>query len=165
MAKLTSKDNRTQSSKAQMKIIELEKKEKKTYEALAALINFVEGRGKYTINAVTNFVKFKKEVIVVALQLKSKRKQKASSLDPKFNVKHYEHAIRCASDSTYRDMAIQAANKDLSREAMVELIVALHKDCRDASRRVKESMVELRKLKKVNGDDVRQIFQGVVEAV
>ena len=47
-------------------------------------------------------------------------KNKIPPNEPRFNVKHYERAILSASDITYRDMAIQAASKDLTEEAMAE---------------------------------------------
>ena len=42
-------------------------------------------------------------------------------------------------------MTIQAANKDLTKEAMAELIAAISRDCRRISRELKETTTEWRK--------------------
>ncbi|MFW0083034.1 MAG: hypothetical protein AB8Y67_01415 [Coxiella-like endosymbiont] len=121
----------------------LEKKEKQTYEALAALITYINGE---KLEWVTdNFNKFKKGVLAIVGELPICKKNKMLTNEPKFNVKHYERAILSASDVTYRDMAIQAANKDLTEEAMVELIAAISRDCRQISRKLKEITTEWRK--------------------
>ncbi|MFW0072416.1 MAG: hypothetical protein AB8Z23_00315 [Coxiella-like endosymbiont] len=128
----------------------LEKKEKQTYEALAALITYINGEKLEW--GTDNFNKFKKGVLAIVGELpickKNKmlcKKNKMLTNEPKFNVKHYERAILSASDVTYRDMAIQAANKDLTEEAMVELIAAISRDCRQISRKLKEITTEWRK--------------------
>lgn len=89
------------------------------------------------------------------------RKKKTTPHEPKFNVKHYERAILSASDVTYRDMAIQAANKDLTEESMAELIAAISRDCRRISRELKETTVEWHKCRVPL--HVHQRWQNVVE--
>lgn len=121
----------------------LEKKEKQTYEALAALITYINGEKLEW--GTDNFNKFKKGVLAIVGELPICKKNKMLTNEPKFNVKHYERAILSASDVTYRDMAIQAANKDLTEEAMVELIAAISRDCRQISRKLKEITTEWRK--------------------
>ena len=121
----------------------IEKKEKQTYEALAALVTYLNNKQQKL--EVTDFNKFKKEVLKSAGELALCGKAKGIGHEPKFNVKHYERAILCASNSTYRDMAIQAANKDLNEEAMGELIAALSRDCRRISWKLKEIVSEWRK--------------------
>lgn len=133
-----------QQSETYAELNKLEKKERKIYEALAALINFLNGK-KLELKLTTNFSKFKNEVIRAIAQLEGKQKQKNITVEPKFNVKHYERAIICASDPTYRDMAIQAASKDLNREALKELVSSLRRDCRQISKRIKELTSELRR--------------------
>lgn len=125
---------------------ELEKKEKRIYEALAALLNFLLGEKKHELKTTHRFSSFKKTVLTAATEREFCRKSKSNAVETKFNVKHYERAMQCASDPTYRDMAIQAASKDLNQEAMEELIMALCKDCREASRLVKEAASECRSI-------------------
>lgn len=137
----------------------LEKKEKQTYEALAALVTHLDGKKREW--ETDNFNKFKKAVLTSIGDLTICEKTKTNNHEPKFNVKHYERAILCASDATYRDMAIQAANKDLTEEAMGELIAAIARDCRRITRELKETTTEWRKCQPVSS--VRQVWQNVVE--
>lgn len=115
----------------------LEKKEKQTYEALAALITYVNGEKLEW--ETDDFNKFKKGVLAAVGELHICEEKKTPANEPKFNVKYYERAILSASDVTYRDMAIQAANKDLTEEAMAELITTISRDCRRISRKLKET--------------------------
>jgi len=144
MIKPTTDSVSTQESETYVELTNLEKKERKVYEALAALINFLNGK-KLELKLTANFSKFKNEVIRAVAQLEDKQKQKNTTVEPKFNVKHYERAIICASDPTYRDMAIQAASKDLNREALKELVSSLRRDCRQIAKRIKELTTELRR--------------------
>ena len=121
----------------------LEKKEKQTYEALATLITYVNDEKLEW--ETDDFNKFKKEVLAIVGKLSICEKNKIPTNEPKFNVKHYERAILSASDVTYRDMSIQAANKDLTKEAMAELISAISRDCRRISRKLKEITIEWQK--------------------
>lgn len=162
MSKLSFDQLQTQYSKMRVQLHEVEKREKRTYEALAALINYIKGIKKYDVKAYTDFFEFKKELLAAVTKLKVKQ-HKMSNREPKFNVKHYERAIKGASDATYRDMAIQAANKDLNHEAITELVTALHKDCREVTKQVKELMVELHKLERMKNDAVA--IQPAVEFV
>ena len=140
----------------------LEKKEKQTYEALAALVLYVKGKKRDWKK--DNFSKFKKAVLTSVGDLSICAASRPNSSEPKFNVKHYERAILCASDSTYRDMAIQAASKDLTKEAMGDLITAIRRNCRCVSRQVKETLMEFRKCQPAC-DSVRQVWQNVVEPI
>ncbi len=139
----------------------LEKKERKSYEALAALVRFIKGIKKQEWLKITDFCEFKKKVLASVADFGFKKKAKTTHPEPKFNVKHYERAILSASDPAYRDMAIQAASKDLTHEALGELITSLCRDCQRVSRQVKELATELRKGQVGNG--VRQLWQNVVE--
>ena len=164
MAKLMS-SNRVvqQKEKLNVKLSVLEKKERKTYEALAAVINFLNKGKKGKLAPCKSFSTFKKDIISAVGQLSVKRKLKTASAEPKFNVKHYERAIKCAADATYRDMAIQAANKDLNHEAIGELVEEFKKDCRQSTRSVKELRAELRKSEKMNS--VRRLLKNVVDPI
>lgn len=137
----------------------LEKKEKQTYEALAALITYMHGEKLEW--KTDDFNKFKKGILTTVSELSICEKKKTLTNEPKFNVKHYERAILSASDVTYRDMAIQAANKDLTKEAMEELITAISRDCRRISRELKEITIEWRKCQVPL--HVNQRWQNVVE--
>jgi inorganic triphosphatase YgiF len=148
-------------SKRQDQIAQLEKKEKKAYEAFAALISFVKGIKKQNALKISDFSKFKKAVLASGNEFVLRQKSKTCANETKFNVKHYERAILCASDATYRDMAIQAANKDLTPEAMQALIIAIRKDCQLVSRQLKELLGETRKRYPVV-QGVRQLWQQVV---
>ena len=141
---------------------DLERKEKRTYEALAALIQFLKGGKKKEWPKMMDFSEFKKAVLAGAIDFNLNEKSEAAALEPKFNFKHYERAILCASDATYRDMAIQAASKDLTQEALVELMASLRRDCQRISRQVKELTIELRKSNPVR-EGMRQLWQNVVE--
>lgn len=154
-------DKMTEHSKIQSQLNEAEKQEKKIYEALAALINYIKGVKKYQLKTPTDFPKFKKDILEAVAKFEVK-KHKASGCELKFNVKHYERAMKCASDTTYRDMAIQAANKDLNQEAMNELVIALSKDCREATRLVKSLSLELDKIERARKESP-QLFSNVVE--
>ncbi|WP_315957691.1 hypothetical protein [Coxiella burnetii] len=143
-------------------LCDLEKKEKQTYEALAALVVYIDGKEREW--ETDDFNKFKKTVLASAGDLAVCEKAKAAAGEPKFNVKHYERAILCASDATYRDMAIQAANKDLTDEAMGELIAAISRDCRRTTRELKEIISEWRKIQTLP-NSVQKLWQAAVEPV
>lgn len=163
MAKSTLNKVSTQQSKLYSKLNELEKKERKIYEALAALINFINDR-KRELKLSASFSKFKKETLNAAVQLEIKKNHKNTILEPKFNVKHYERAIICASEASYRNMAIQAASKDLNREALDELVILLGRDCRNISKRVKELSVELRQTQaKTKAHSLLHVVEPVVD--
>lgn len=140
----------------------LEKKEKQTYEALAALVTYLDNKRQGW--ELSDFNKFKKEVLKSAGELALCEKAKGAWHEPKFNVKHYERAILYASNSTYRDMAIQAANKDLNEEAMGELITALSRDCRRISRELKEITAEWRKSRALF-PNYNPLWQSMVEPI
>ena len=137
----------------------LEKKEKQIYEALYALITYINGEKQEW--GTDDFNKFKKRILAIVGELPICKKNKISTNEPKFNVKHYERAILSASDVTYRDMAIQAANKDLTEEAIAELIVAISHNCRQISRQLKEITVEWRKCQA--STHVSQKWQDVIK--
>lgn len=149
----------TQQSKTYTELNKLEKKEQKIYEALASLINFLNGK-KHELKLSANFSKFKNEVINAIAQLELKQKHKNATVEPKFNVKHYERAIICASDPSYRDMAIQAASKDLNREALEELVKSLLRDCRQIAKQMKVLAAELRqKQAKTKAHDLLKVVE------
>lgn len=162
MSKTTLDQMQAQQSKIRSQLNEAEKQEKKLYEALAALINYIKGVKKHELKTAIDFSTFKKDLLATVTKLEIKKHKSNGEL--KFNVKHYERAIKCASDITYRDMAIQAANKDLNQETMNELVMVLYRDCREASKQVKEWTVELHKLEREN-KNAGYLFQNVVEAV
>jgi hypothetical protein len=155
-------DQSKQSAKLQNQLGFFEKKEKQAYEALAALVGFIKDGKKQPCLNIHDFNKFKKCVLASIADLKLCNKPKSAQQEPKFNVKHYERAILCASDVTYRDMAIQAANKDLTKEAMHDLVMALRKNCCQASRQIKETISEIRK-SYAEARDMPQLWHNIVE--
>lgn len=128
------------------KLNDLLKKEQKVYEALATLINFLSGQKKIETKFIKSFLVFKKEVVAAVRQFEPQHKKRKATHEPKFNVKHYERAIMCASNPSYRDMAIQAASKGLNCEAMSELVLSLHRDCLEIGKKIKWLSLELRKM-------------------
>lgn len=163
MTKSTLNKVSPQQSKLHCEINDLEKKERKIYEALAALINFINGK-KRELKLSVSFSKCKQEILNAVAQLEVTKKYKNTTVEPKFNVKHYERAIMCASDPCYRDMAIQAASKDLNREALAELVTSLHRDCRQISKRTKELTAELRRKQvKTNARNLLHVIEPMVD--
>ncbi len=141
---------------------QLQAKERMIYEALASLVRFIKGEASKNFSKINDFREFKKLVLASVLSFSKARKKKVGVIEPKFNVKHYERTIVCACDSTYRDMAVQAASKDLTRDAIYELIASLRQDCQRISRQVKHLAGELRKTRLIPGG-VRQLLNNVLE--
>lgn len=163
MAKVVANGSQ-ESSKLYQQVTDLEKKEKKAYEALAALMQFVKMGKKLDLFKIDEYNDFKKAVLAGVADFDCRRKSKLSNAEPKFNVKHYERAILCASDATYRDMAIQAASKDLTEDARLELILALRRDCCQISRQLKE-LASLIDKKHPVVEAAGQLWQNVVDSV
>ena len=162
MAKSILNKIQTQQVTLNNRLSELEKKERKTYEALAALIGFLDKNKKCELKTYKNFTTFKKEVLSATVPFDLKKT--TTGCEPKFNVQHYERAIKCACDTAYRDMAIQVANKDLTHEAMAELVEEFRKDCRKATRCVKAMRAEIRKSQPIK-NSVRRLLKNVVDPV
>lgn len=148
------------SHKLQTQFDTLQKKEKKTYEALNALLYFFkEGKKPECVKEIIDFKSFKKMVLETADHLNEPTKSKICE---RFNVKHYQRAIVCAQNNSYRDMAIQAALKDLNKEALADLITAIRKECCQVSKQVKELTNEIRRTSPMV-EGVKQLWHQVLD--
>ena len=125
---------------SQAAISALQAKEKQSYNALSAVIDFVQGQQRHTheYKSSTDFDRYKRVTLMRVARLKLKGATMAgSNQENQFNVMHYQRAILTASQSNYRNMAILAAKHNLTAQALIKLVNLIKKSCIKLSKEIK----------------------------
>lgn len=120
----------------------LQEKEKQSYIALSAVIDFINGCQKHThdFKAHMDFAEYKQQVLAQVEKLKFQGPFSNSSYgENQFNVMHYQRVILSASKSNSRNMAIMAALHNLTPAALKRLVTSIKNSCIQLSKELNGS--------------------------
>jgi len=114
-------------------------KEKQSYVALSAILDFINGQSKHThdFKANMDFNEYKYRVLKQAEKLKVTGPcSNASHAENQFNVMHYQRVILSAEKVNSRNMAIMAALHNLTPAALKNLVRSIKKICIKLSKEI-----------------------------